>query len=278
MALGAYALADGHRVVCGGIDTHYLDVGSGHPVVLLHGSGPGVTAQSNWAGTIAGLSGHFRAIAPEMVGYGATERPEGIRYGVATWVRHVVDFIDALGLERFDLVGNSMGGLVSLHIAQLHPQRVRRLALMGTPSPAFEPTEGLRALRSYEPSLDNMRRLIQDYFACDQSVVTDALVEARFEASNRPRVHETYQAMFQDARHAGNSLNLTEEGVRGIAAPTLILHGREDKVIPVGCAWTLSRLIRNSDTHIFANAGHWTQIERRDLFNQLLVDFLGTAD
>lgn len=270
--------ADENRIVSGGIDTRYLSAGTGHPVILLHGSGPGVTARSNWEGTIADLSGSFHVLAPEMVGYGATERPRDVVYGVPTWVRHSMDFIDAFGFSTFDLVGNSMGGLVSLHIAQMYPGRLRRLVLMGTPSPAFVPTEGLRALRSYEPTLENMRRLLVDYFAYDSSIVTDDMVQARYEASNGPLAHETYKAMFQDPRHAGNTLNLTEDGVAAIHARTLIVHGREDKVIPVSCAWKLNELISDSELHVFSNVGHWTQIERRRRFAQIVQDFLSAPD
>lgn len=274
MTTGTALSRQGSRVTCGGIDTHYHDVGSGLPVVLLHGSGPGVTARSNWERTIEALSGDFRTIAPEMVGYGATERPPGIAYGVSTWMRHVLDFLDALSLETVDIVGNSMGALVALHIAQAHPDRIRRLVLMGAPAPGMQPTEGLRALRAYEPSLENMRRLIADHFLFDRAALTEDLVQARYEASRDPQVHEAYRSMFHDPKHAGNDLNLTADGVRSIAARTLIVHGREDKVIPPDCALELFSLISGSDVGILSRSGHWPQIERSADFARLVTGFL----
>lgn len=275
MNVAALPPAAGRRALAGGIDTHYYDQGEGPPVVLLHGSGPGVSAWSNWSVTIAGLRDHFRVIAPEMVGYGSTERPAGIIYGIRTWVAHVLDFLDALGLEKVSLIGNSMGGLVSLHIAQRHPERVERLVLMGAPAPGMTPSQGLMALRAYEPSPEAMRSLLVTHFAFDAAIVTEELVNSRFEASNAPGVHEAYRSMFHDSRHTGNSLELTEGGVRSIKVPTLVMHGAHDKVIPLGSGWRLAQLIPDCDLHVFARCGHWTQIERAADFNKIVGAFLG---
>lgn len=264
----------GHQVVAGGIDTHYLDHGTGEPVVLLHGSGPGVSAASNWDRTIHGLGSDFRVVAPEMVGFGSTERPGDIVYGVRTWVRHTLDFLDALALDSVHFVGNSMGGLVAMHIARLHPERVRKLVLMGAPNPGMAPSAGLAALRAYEPSPEAMRRLLVENFAFDPALITETLIEARYQASAAPGVHESYRAMFRDDRHSGNDLELTEDGVRAIRATTLVVHGAHDKVIPVEAGWQLARLVPDCDLHVFARSGHWTQIERPDEFNALVSAFL----
>lgn len=271
---GDSALLAGRHVAAGAIDTHYIDAGDGDPVLLLHGSGPGVTAAANWEPTIAGLAPGFRVVAPEMVGYGSTERPDHIVYGVPTWIDHVIDFLDALDIANAHFVGNSMGGLVAMHIARLHPGRVGKLVLMGAPHPGMTPTAGLAALRAYEPSLEAMRRLLVENFAYDGSLITDALVDARYRASAAPGVHESYRAMFHDPKHSGNQLELTDDGVRAIAASTLVVHGAHDKVIPVEAGWHLSRLIDDCDLHVFARCGHWTQIERPDEFNALVTAFL----
>jgi len=259
---------------CRGIRTAYLDEGSGRPVVLLHGSGPGVTAAANWERTVRGLADAHRVLAPEMVGYGDTERPAGITYGISTWIEHVVSFLDALGLERADIVGNSMGGLVALHIAQRHPERVARMVLMGTPGPGFVPGPGLRALRSYSPSLENMRTLLLENFAFDPAIVTDGLVQRRYAMSARPDVQAAYHAMFHDSAHAGNQLELTVDGVQSIQAPTLVIHGKHDKVIPLSSALELVDLIPQADGLVLAASGHWPQIERADEFNNAVRRFL----
>jgi pimeloyl-ACP methyl ester carboxylesterase len=264
----------GAKVAAGGITTHYHEAGSGDPVVLLHGSGPGVSGWANWQHTIPALSARFHTLAPDMVGYGYTERPSDIRYGVATWVDHMLSFLDAHGIERTSLVGNSMGGLVSLQIAARHPDRVDRLVLMGTPGPGMAPTEGLTALRNYEPSPQAMRDLMVTYFVADDAFITDELVRARYEASAAPGAHETYHAMFHDPRHSGNDLDLSEDRLRDIRSRTLLVHGQEDKVVPVELSWRMSGLIPNADLHVFGRCGHWTQIERAQQFNTLITDFL----
>ena len=115
----------------GGIATNYHDVGSGSPVVLIHGSGPGVTAWANWRLTMPELGRRFRVVAPDILGLGYTARPEGLRYGMQVWTDHLLGFLDALGLDRVSLVGNSFGGALALGMATRAPERLDKLVLMG---------------------------------------------------------------------------------------------------------------------------------------------------
>jgi pimeloyl-ACP methyl ester carboxylesterase len=115
------------------------------------------------------------------------------------WVHHAIGFMDAIGLEQTDLVGNSFGGGLALALAIRHPSRVRRLVLMGSVGVPFEITPGLDAVWGYTPSFDNMRT-IMDLFAYDRSLVNDELAELRFQASNRPGFQESYARMFPAPR------------------------------------------------------------------------------
>jgi pimeloyl-ACP methyl ester carboxylesterase len=268
-------LSAGAFVSAGGIATHYHDVGEGEPVVLLHGSGPGVSAWANWQHTIPALSRGARVLALDLVGYGATERPADVHYSLRTWTDHVWSFLDALGLSRVSLVGNSLGGRLALQMAEDDPDRLGRMVLMGSPGVGMTLTEGLSALRGYEPSMENMRALLTGYFAVDTSIITDELVRIRYEASAAPGAHEAYRAMFFDPRHAGNELGITESQVRAVRVPCLLVHGREDKVVPPEVSWTMVRLLPDADLHVFARCGHWTQIERAAEFNALVANFLG---
>ncbi|MBX6391618.1 MAG: alpha/beta fold hydrolase [Frankia sp.] len=265
-------------VRAGGIATHYLDAGTGDPVLLLHGSGPGVSGLANWRHTIPALSQHFRVLAPDLVGWGDTERPADIRYGLRTWTDQVWAFLDALGLRRVSVVGNSLGGRIALQMAEDAPDALDRMVLMGSPGVGMTVTEGLSALRAYEPSIENMRALLLDYFAVDPSIITDDLVRIRYEASAAPGAHEAYRAMFFDPRHAGNDLGITEEQVRAIRVRTLLVHGREDKIVPLDVALRMVRLLPDADLHVFARCGHWTQIERSAEFNDVVAAFLRPSE
>ncbi|MCF7550886.1 alpha/beta fold hydrolase [Pseudonocardia sp. WMMC193] len=263
----------------GGIHTRYLEAGRGdRTVVLLHGSGPGVSARANWRLTMPALAERYRVLAPEMVGYGASRGPADIVYGVRTWVDHVTAFLDAVDVPRAAFVGNSMGGLVSLHIAIGRPDRVERMVLMGSPGIGMRPTEGLSAVRDYDPSPENMRTLLTTYFAHDPSIVDDDLVRARYEASVAGDAHEVYRSMFFDPRHSGNDLQLDADEVRTVRVPTLLVHGLHDKVVPVDVSWTMAGLLPDADLHVFGHCGHWTQIERADEFARLVGGFLSRGD
>jgi pimeloyl-ACP methyl ester carboxylesterase len=267
-------LRAGAFVTAGGISTHYHDAGDGDPVVLLHGSGPGVSAWANWQHTIPALAKTSRVLAFDLVGYGATERPETIRYSLRSWTDHVWAFLDALGLGEVSVVGNSLGGRLALQMAEDDGSRLNKMVLMGSPGVGMTVTEGLTALRGYEPSPENMRALLTGYFAVDTSIITDDLVRIRYEASAAPGAHEAYRLMFFDPRHDGSNLGITEEQVRAVTVPTLLVHGLQDKVVPPQVSWTMANLLPDADLHVFARCGHWTQIERAAEFNALVADFL----
>jgi pimeloyl-ACP methyl ester carboxylesterase len=261
----------------GGIRTNYLEAGSGDTVLMLHGSGPGVSAQANWQHNVPALAQRFRVLAPDIVGFGATERPDSIVYSLRGWTAHVWAFLDALGTESARVVGNSLGGRIALQMAADHPDRITKMVLMGTPGVGMTPTEGLAALRAYEPSHDAMRDLLRNYFAVNPAMITDDLVKIRYEASIADGAYEAYRAMFFDPRHAGSALGITEDEVRAIATPILLIHGREDKVVPLQVSVTMVGLLPNADLHVFSACGHWTQIERADEFSAVVCDYLARS-
>jgi 2-hydroxymuconate-semialdehyde hydrolase len=268
----------GRRVRTGGFETNVHDVGSGAPVLLIHGSGPGVSAWANWRLVIPALAKDRRVIAPDMVGFGYTDRPAGIQYGMDTWVQQALDLLDALGLEQVDLVGNSFGGALAMALAIRAPQRVRRLVLMGSVGVPFAITEGLDAVWGYEPSFEAMRG-IMDYFAWSRELVSDELAELRYQASIRPGFQESFAAMFPAPRQRWvDAMTSREADIRALPHETLIIHGREDKVIPLSNSLTLAEWIQNAQLHVFGHCGHWTQIEHNARFNRLVGDFLAEAD
>ena len=261
-------------VQAAGITTNYHDVGEGFPALFIHGSGPGVSAWANWRLVMPALSERLRLIAPDMAGFGFSERPAGIQYDLDTWVAQAIGLLDALGLEQADVVGNSFGGALALAMAIRHPQRVRRLVLMGSVGVPFDITEGLDAVWGYTPSFENMRR-IMDYFAWDRSLVNDELAELRYRASIRPGFQESFGAMFPAPRQRWvDALASREEDIRALPHETLIVHGRDDRVIPLLTSLTLAEWIDRSQLHVYGRCGHWTQIEHAARFAKLVGDFL----
>lgn len=268
----------GQSIVAAGIRTNYHDSGGQcAPVLLIHGSGPGVSAWANWRLVMPALAQQARVIAPDMVGFGYTERPQGFVYSMDAWVRQAVGLLDALGIERTDLVGNSFGGGLSLALAIAHPERVRRLVLMGSAGVSFPLTEGLDAVWGYTPSVENMRA-IMDYFAFDQGLMSDDLARLRFEASIRPGFQESFAAMFPAPRQRWiEALASAEADIRALPHQALVIHGREDRVIPLATSLTLSSWIQRSQLHVYGQCGHWTQIEHAARFARLVGDFLAEA-
>ncbi|MCB1902258.1 alpha/beta fold hydrolase [Cognatazoarcus halotolerans] len=267
----------GCSIDAAGIQTNYHDIGEGFPVLMIHGSGPGVSAWANWRLVMPELAKRARVIAPDMAGFGFSARPDGYDYTMDNWVSQAVGLLDALGIERTDLVGNSFGGALALALTIRHPERVRRLVLMGSVGVPFEISVGLDAVWGYTPSFENMRA-IMDLFAWDRSLVNDELAKLRFEASIRPGFQESFSAMFPAPRQRWvDAMASPEAAIRAIPHETLIIHGRDDHIIPLETSLTLSQWISRSQLHVFGRCGHWTQIEHSARFARLVGDFLAEA-
>jgi pimeloyl-ACP methyl ester carboxylesterase len=256
-----------------GIKTNYLEAGTGDPVVLIHGSGPGVTSYANWRLVLPALAENFRVVAPDMVGFGFSERPANIEYGLQTWADQVVGLMDTLELPKAHLVGNSFGGAIALRIATQHPDRVGKLVLMGSMGVPFPITEGLERVWGYEPSFENMRKVL-DVFAYSRDLVNDELAEVRYRGSIQPGFQESFAAMFPAPRQRWVEAMCTpEDDIRRLPHRTLIVHGREDQVIPVQTSLRLEELIDNADLSVFSHCGHWSMIERTADFNRSVSEF-----
>ena len=268
----------GKSIVAAGLRTNYHDQGRGFPVLMIHGSGPGVSAYANWRLVMPVLAQTRRVIAPDMAGFGFTDRPAGAVYSLDNWVAQAIGLLDALDLPQVDLVGNSFGGALSLALAIRHPARVRRLVLMGAAGVSFPITPALDAIWGYTPSFENMRK-VMDWFAYDRKLVDDELARLRYEASIRPGFQESYAAMFPAPRQRWvEALASREEDIRALPHETLLIHGREDQVLPVSNSITLSQWISRSQLHVYGRCGHWTQIEHAARFARLVGDFLAEAD
>lgn len=260
-----------------GIATNVHDVGEATdsaPIVLVHGSGPGVSSWANWRPVLSAFAEHTRVIAPDIVGFGYTVAPKDFEFNRQQWVDHLIALLDELGLERVSLVGNSFGGGLSLWLALQHPERVERLVLMGSVGADFPITQGLDDVWGYEPSIDSMRNVMQ-YFTHDKSRITEELIQLRYEASKRDGVAEQYSAMFPAPRQRHvDGMAVQPEQLASIDKPTLLVHGRDDQVIPTTVSLDLLQQLPNSELHIFSKCGHWVQIEARDRFVPVVTDFL----
>lgn len=265
----------GLNVSVDGIATNYIAAGSGDPLILIHGSGPGVTAYANWRGIIPDLAEDFACLAPDTLGFGYTDFPSDIRgFSMDRWVAHLVGFMDAMGITRAHFIGNSYGGALTLQLAVRHPERVGKIVLMGTAGLPFPITPGLEKVWGYQPSLDAMRDLMTT-FAFDPSLVKEEIVRSRYEASVRPGAQEAFSSLFPAPQQRWlDELATAEADLKRLQHETLIVHGREDVIVPVTQSIRFNELIPNSELHVFGNCGHWTQIEKRDRFVKLVRPFL----
>jgi 2-hydroxymuconate-semialdehyde hydrolase len=257
-----------------GIRTFYVDRGSGTPVVLVHGAAPGACTLVSWQPNLDPLAvAGFRVIAFDQPGFGLTDLPSD--YSMEYRVAHAKAFLDALGVERYHLVGNSVGAYIAARLA-LEDPRVDRLVLISSsvlaPRGSAEADALARAhsaeLRAFEPSLDSVRTMtMKTLYRSD--LVSEDLVQARFEMSSGPR----YEA--QVARRAAAAQRSILDELPSLKQETLILWGNNDQGAAVERSLLLFKLIPGAELHIFDRCGHWVQWDQAERFNRLVADFLG---
>jgi 4,5:9,10-diseco-3-hydroxy-5,9,17-trioxoandrosta-1(10),2-diene-4-oate hydrolase len=255
--------------------------GQGPPVVLLHGGGPGASATSNFGGTIPALAPHFDVLAVDQPGYGGSvDEPITGQYFTCA-ADALAATLDKLGLDRVDLIGNSLGGGTAVRFALNHPGRARRLLLMGPGGLslnvfAADPTEGVKRLGAFgrDPSPERLAAFLRT-LVFDPSLITEELIAERFRAAVDPAALAAMRAM--GASFTGPAV--AEEGLlwrdaHRVRHETLLVWGREDRVNPLDGALVALKLLRNARLHVFGGCGHWAHLEKAGEFNRLAIDFL----
>lgn len=261
----------------------YHEAGSGAPLLLLHGSGPGVTAWMNFSGNLPVFGEHFRCIAPDLPGYGASSAVPG--HPVDGAVAAIIHLMDQLGIERAHIVGNSYGAIIAARLAAAHPGRIDRLVTIGgigVPIFSAFPYEGIERLVEFveNPTREQIVAWLRS-MVYNPAIVTDELIDMRFGVATEPDAQESNRRMYSRAGIEGIAAAMRgPDAVQGFAhlpkimAPTLMTWGRDDRVNPLDGALLPMRLIPNCELHVFPNCGHWAMIEQKAAFEQVVSGFL----
>ncbi|HYU20806.1 MAG TPA: alpha/beta hydrolase [Chloroflexota bacterium] len=263
-------------VMAGGIRTHYLEAGRGEPVVLLHSAEFGGRAELSWRYNIAALAERFHVCAPDMAGFGRTEKVFNFSDRNGFRVRHVRAFMKALCIDSAHFVGNSFGGSILQTIAAQHPSGAPKWirSIVSVSGGGFAPDNDARkVLTHYDGSREGMRAILRVMF-WDERWWSEEHVEERWRASIEPGAWEAVAA----ARLAvpGQEKGFgSERGDPGnIKVPVLVVGGDRELLREPGCWEDLHRRIPNAELKIFSPARHCPHIEFADEFNRLAVEFL----
>lgn len=263
----------GHLVTTGEFKTHYLDVGEGQPVILLHGGGAGADGWSNWQGVLPQFAERVRALVVDLVGFGHSDKPDPatFTYDQDARNRQLIDFIEELALERVAIVGNSMGGCTALGVAQARPDLIDSLVLMGSAGLASEISPALNAIVHYDFTEDGMRKVVAS-LTNPAFVPDEEQVRYRYQLSIEPDTRAAYVATMAWVRDHG--LHYPEADIAKIKARTLVVNGKDDRIIPLATAFKYLELLENSTGYILPHCGHWAMIEHPDLFTRATLDFI----
>jgi 4,5:9,10-diseco-3-hydroxy-5,9,17-trioxoandrosta-1(10),2-diene-4-oate hydrolase len=257
-----------------GITMHYHEAGSGDRGVVLfvHGSGPGASGWSNFKGNYPFLAEHgYRTIVPDTMGYGYSTKPEEGTFSLDDVAGQYKGLLDALGVDRATVVGNSQGGAIAITMALNYPELVEKLVLMAPGGLETRETymemEGIKAmirvLYKEGISKETMRKIFTLQLH-DESKITDEVIEERYQVAMMQ--HKDNIARVRVANQ--------EERLSEIQCPVLCFWGANDKFCPSTGASKIAARIPNSRTMLIANCGHWVMVEYQKLFNGLTLKFL----
>jgi 2-hydroxymuconate-semialdehyde hydrolase len=257
----------------GGFSVWARDVGSGPPVLLLHGSGPGTTGASAWRTVVPALAGRHRLVVPDHAGFGATPIPAGMRGRLETWTAQAAGLMDVLRIEKYAVMGHSMGAAVALSLAAARPDAVTRVvgvAAMGARMPLPPALDALWAAR---PGRDEARDLLRLLFF-GPGLVTEAAVDARYDAMLAGEA--AFAPLFPPPRDRWvEDISLSRDQLAGISAPVLLVHGAQDRITPLrDAALALLEQLPDVRLHVFGRCGHVPAVEHVEEFNRLVADFL----
>ncbi len=266
-------------VTADGVRVHLHEAGpTDAPLLLMvHGGAPGAYGWGNFGQNVAGFAEHFRTVVVDLPGYGRSDKPQitGGRYGF--YARVFAALVRELGADRAHVVGMATGGAAAMALALDHPDVVERLVLVssagGLPLFTPSPSEGQKLIRGYYggegPSRAKMRTYLEMMMA-DRALVTDELVEERYLASVDPAVMEAAPEGHGAPTHAEPLWQRLHE----IAAPTLVVWGRDNRVQGYDNALFILNRIPDVEVHLFGATGLWVPYERARRFEELVAGFL----
>ncbi len=263
-------------VQTGTFSTAYYQGGEGprRPVILVHGGGAGAESVSNWQRSFPLFAAHGPTYAMDMVGFGNSDAPspEAFAYTQDARNQQLIDFIEALDLGPVRLIGNSMGGCTSLGVAMKRPDLVDSLVLMGSggraQAGALSPDLG--PVIHYDFTVEGMRAII-GVLANPGFIPSDEQVEYRYEMSIRPELKAAYKATMGWVRE--NGLYYPDDAIAAVKTRTLVVNGKEDKVVPIEQAFEFLTLLENSTGYLIPHCRHWAMIEYPELFSRVCIDF-----
>jgi pimeloyl-ACP methyl ester carboxylesterase len=276
-------------VMAGGVKTHYTESGGDSPVLIaMHGGGPGSSGAAGMGALMSLLSDSFRVIGLDSVGgFGKTDPAGKVDYGLQSRVDHLADFVDALCIEKFTLIGNSQGAWCIAKYAMMHPDRVEKLIMLGTGSVGtamghkMPQSAGMKLMEGYDGTRDGMQKMLEG-LVFDRTKITPDLVDLRQAAAQTPGAPATFKAMGLANRKLQNDplywpmydmRSSLPEITKQI--PSIMIWGENDIFALPELGRKLEPLLPDVKFHWVANAGHQVQTDRPDVVAEIVKAFTG---
>lgn len=230
-----------------------------------------MSAAANWWLNLPEIAEQARCIAIDTIGYGQSVVAPNTAYGIRAWVDHAIRTLDALGIEKTWVVGNSLGGWLAFQMVLDYPERVLGIVSMGTGG--AKQTAALKAHANPVLTEKGIKNTLS-MFVVNKDLITDELVKVRFDSAKNDYASDRLVDVVSARDRDRFEFPLDFEKMKNITVPVLLIHGTQDVVIPVSRTWDILNIVPHADAHIFSQCGHWSQVEKAEEFNTVIKNYL----
>lgn len=266
-----------HSVQTGSFTTHYIEAGAGEPLVLIHGGGPGADCVGNWTDCLGFFTKNYKVYAYDMVGFGQSDAPDlaTFDYSMSDRAQQLIDFLEAKGIAgKANVIGNSMGAAALLGAVMKRPGLVRNMVLMGSAGLSRGVNPAAAKLMHYDFTLEGMRR-VATALAFPGFALNEERIKYRYDLTMLDRVRRGTEGTMGWVKRNGG-LHYEPEDIAAIKTRALVVHGKNDLVVPVETAYKFLELLEDSQGAILQRCGHWAMLEHPELFSRICTEFFET--
>ena len=258
------------------IKTHFLEAGSGADLLLLHGGEYGASAEITWKHSIEALARQYHVIAPDFLGWGATDKIYSFSDPAGYRISHMKRFLETIGVERAYFVGNSAGGGLILRASVLDPApfQIRKMVTICGNASVFK-TRSQADLENYTPSLENMKKIVALLYH-DPKWQSEENIRERYQSSIVPGAWEALSAarLRSPVHQARSSTDEFVKKLSRLQVPLLIMSCEHDPLNQRDWDTNFQKIVPGSRVYRFKHSAHEPQIEEAEEFNRVLSEFL----
>lgn len=258
-----------------GIPVHGWEGGSGFPLLLLHGSGPGASTLGNWRLVIGELAARYHVIATDLIGFGLSGRKKQEPFfDPDLWLYQALQMLDRFQADSVGILGHSLSGALALKAAGLD-SRIKKVLTTGTMGAAFTVNAATELVWTFPEGRQAIRR-VGEAIVYDKSLITDTYIKGRVAVLSAPGYEDYFSRMFAgDKQRYADAVLLSDEELARVRCDVALIHGRDDVAFPSSVSQAIAGKLLQADVHLLAHCSHSPALEHPEKLISIARSFFG---